>query len=761
MKAALISFHNVYNYGACLQAYALQQAVAALGAECEYIDYVNKELADVYKMRVRIMKSLKAGDLKGVVKNVLGAPFAWSRKRKFNHFFDNRLKTTTKKYYSCKEASETEKLYDKFIVGSDQVWNDGHNGCDPAYFLDFVADNKKKISYSSSFGMAEIPECDHERFAKHLNNIDCLSTREKHGVELIKKLTGRHAHLVLDPVFLLDAEEWRKLIPKSRSNGDYTFYYMNARFNPNDFGRVTGWKEEKKHILSSSVSPKDFLKRDQKITFAMHPEVFLQEIDNAQLVVTTSFHCLAFAIILHKPFVAILSGDEGRDERLLNLLQITGLEDRIFSRHMTIEDVKKPIDYDLAEKRLLAYREYSKSFLQAALYDGSAAVDALAEPAYAVSKNEKFIICPEDKCTGCGACYEKCPTKAIQMKSDCDGFLSPVINEQLCVRCNTCKKVCQTNNKPDSVSEQHYYAFKNSDDIRRCSSSGGAFTALSQLVIADGGVVIASQMHSDWHIEHTVADTMQKVKKQAATYYVQGKAFNRFKEAQELLRQGRKVLFTGTPCQIAGLKKFLGRDYDNLITCDIICHGIPSPEMFRIYIDYLKQRGNLTSLKHRDKEIGWGGYSVSAVIDGKKYCNVGWLKAYSVMFSHGLINRNSCYHCRYSSFDRPGDITIGDYWGVEKHHKDIKDKLGVSLVITNTQKGDEFFRLASKNIQLTPLEKQETLQPSLMKPMEVPMQRLACITQMRKSYESAAKAYGEWSVKGKVKELIRTVLMKH
>lgn len=758
MKAALISFHNAYNYGACLQAYALQEAVDRLGVDCEYIDYINERRANGYKISARIANAIKAKNLKEIIKNVCGAPFVWSRGIKFDKFYASYLRKTDKVFSSVLEASVLDKEYDKFIVGSDQVWNDGHNGGDPAYFLDFVSDNKKKISYSSSFGIAEIPECDHERFSKHLNHISCLSTREKHGVELIKKLTGRQGHLVLDPVFLLDAEEWRKMIPQGKKDCDYTFYYINARFNPNDFGCVTGWKEKKKHILSSSVSPKDFLKRDQKITFAMAPEVFLQEVDNAQLVVTTSFHCLAFAVIFHKPFVAILSGDEGRDERLLNLLQITGLEDRIFSRHMTIEDVKKPIDFDLAEERLSVYREYSKNFLYAALYDGSEAVDALVEPAYAVSHHEKFRICHEEKCTGCGACFEKCPTHAIQMKPDCDGFLSPVIRKERCIHCDICKDVCQINHKPDHIQQQRYYAFKNSDDIRQNSSSGGAFTALSQLIVDQDGIVIASEMNSNWHIEHTVADTMQKVKKQAATYYVQGKAFNRYKETQTLLSQGRKVLFTGTPCQIAGLKKYLGKDNDNLITCDIICHGIPSPEMFQIYIDYLKQRGNLTSLKHRDKEIGWRGYSVSAVIDGKKYRNAGWLKAYSVMFSHGLINRNSCYHCRYSSFDRPGDITIGDYWGVEKFHKDLKDKLGVSLVITNTQKGDEFFRLASKNVRLFPLEKQETLQHSLRKPMEVPMQRLACITQMRKSYEMAAKTYGEWNFKGKVKEIFRTFL---
>ena len=177
--------------------------------------------------------------------------------------------------------------------------------------------------------------------------------------------------------------------------------------------------------------------------------------------------------------------------------------------------------------------------------------------------------------------------------------------------------------------------------------------------------------------------------------------------------------------------------------------------MFKVFIDYLKSKGNLQELKQRDKEIGWKGYCVSAVIDGKKYKNTGWLKGYGVMFSHALINRTSCYQCQYASYNRPSDITIGDYWGIENHHKELKDKLGVSLVLVNTEKGQAFFEKATSGTEKYELQQNETAQNSLKHPKKQPMRRIGCMKEMEMSYASAAKKYGEWNLKGYVKETIR------
>lgn len=762
MKVALISFHNAYNYGACLQAYALQDVIVEMGVECEYIDYINQRRADGYNMASRVRQALKAHDIKSVAKNCVGAPFLWKRGKKFDVFYNRYLKRTDKVYHSCEEAEELNDKYDKFIVGSDQVWNGEHNGYDPAYFLGFVYDDSKKISYSSSFGLVDISDNKNEKYdcADMLKHISCLSTREQSGVDIIKKLTGRDAHLVLDPVLLLSAEKWKSFFSDHRKKERYTFYYINSKnIAIEDFGLITGIKDKKKHILSAAVTPKDFVKKDQKVTFAMSPSEFLEEIYYSELVVTTSFHCLAFAILFHKPFVAILSGDEGRDKRLINLLKITGLEKRILKRGMSPNDIKANINYAEVEKRLKKYRDYSEDFLKNAIFSGQSAVESLEEPVVETDDDRvAFTVCGNDKCTGCGACKEKCPKKAISMKGDEDGFLYPEIDESVCVKCGLCRKVCPALKNISEPQKQHYFAFRNTDKIRAISSSGGAFTAIADEMIKSGGVVVAAEMSKDWKLRHTIAATYEDVRKQAHTYYVQSEAFPQFSEIERMLNEGRRVLFVGTPCQVAGLKGYLRHDYEGLLLCDIICHGVPSADMFKIYIDYLKSRGMLTELLFRDKRVGWKGYNVSAVIGGKHYKNIGWLKAYLVMFSHGYINRFSCYSCPYTNYARQGDVTIGDFWGMPEKYRRSGDVLGVSLVITNSEKGEAFFKRAVVPSAIISVFKDETRQNSLDHPQKMPKGRLNCLMIMRKSYEKAAKKYGEWSIKGYMKETARALL---
>ena len=760
MKAALISFHNAYNYGACLQAYALQEAVRELAVDCEYIDYMNAERTARYSMSARLRRDLKKKNLKGAVKDVLGTPFILIRRRQFDRFYKKYLHKTPETFHSAAELAGLENRYDKFISGSDQIWNAEHNGQDAAFMLGFVHDRHKKVSYASSFGMDTIPSELRSWYAEHLKGIGYLSTREQAGVNIIQNLLGRHAHLVLDPVFLLDASVWRRLIPNTKIGEHYTFYYLNAPFNLSDIERVTGYQDQSRRILSTSVKPQDFIKRGQKITVSMGPEEFLQSIDQADLVVTTSFHCLAFALLFHKKFVAILSGDAGRDERLLNLIKITGLEKRIFTPQMTKEDVDQPIDYLEVEKRLDAFRNYSANYLKAALYEGENEADSLAEPVIPENREDLYTICPTQNCFGCGACSQICPVKAITMQTDQEGFLRPTVNHTACILCHQCRKVCPANHQKTAVEGQRCYAAKNTRDIRAKSSSGGAFRCLASEMIQRGGVVVASEMNKDWKLRHTVARTMEEVERQGRTYYVQSEVYPRFREIRDMLKEGTPVLFVGTPCQVRGLTLFLGKDDPNLLTVDLLCHGVPSPGMFQAFIEYLQSRGNVTALSHRDKSIGWKGYCVSAEIGGKVYRNNGWLKAYNVMFSHGLINRPSCYHCPYTNYDRPSDLTIGDYWGIEKKHKVFFDKMGVSLIFANTAKGQEFLSAAGTQMELLEIQKSDCVQNSLRKPQAQPALRLACMEEMRVSYVQAARKYGEWNAYGFVKEKIRRVTLR-
>ena len=366
MKIGLISFHNAYNYGAALQAYALQKRIESMDIECEYINYVNKKRAQSYDMNYQFRDALKQKKYKRAFRVLVGTPFINSRGKRFEKFYEKYVKKTKKIYHSSKEASELNDYYEKFIVGSDQVWNNEHNGNDCAFLLDFVKEPSKKISYASSFGIDVIPDDLIENYKSCIESIGKLSVREKSGVDMIKKLTGREASLVLDPVFLISVKEWKKIKSKRKKGKPYVFFYTNNNHQMRDFLK-TGFsvKGLESHVLSTHISIKDFIKTKTKVS--MSPEEFLQEIYNSEFVVTASFHCVAFSIIFHKQFCAILTGQPGRDERIKNLLKITGLENRILTDNTKLEDLQKKIDYTDVEEKLKTYREYSQKYLVSAI----------------------------------------------------------------------------------------------------------------------------------------------------------------------------------------------------------------------------------------------------------------------------------------------------------------------------------------------------------------------------------------------------------
>lgn len=750
LKVALMSFHNAYNYGAALQAYALQYAVEQQGVECEYINYVNKHRIQAYDMRFQFSDALKNKKFVRAAKVACGSVFMLNRRKAFDRFFSKYLKTTQKIYRTSSKAKELNEMYDKFIVGSDQVWNPFNNGRDTAYLLDFVSDDTKKISYSSSFGADGIDNELKSRYIKYLSRFSRLSVREQAGVDLIKEECGIDAHLVLDPVFLPDRSLWNKMAKTAEtSKKDYFFFYTNSDSQINDFMAV--WKNTtNRHILSSHVGVKDFLDSNTEIMFSMSPEKFLNEIKNANLVITASFHCLAFSIIFHKQFMVLLTGNHGKDERLVNLLKITGLESRIMDYSTTKEQIMKKIDYDEVDKRLKPHLDRSKDYLRRAIFSQE---DIPFEEKEDVAQE---LICTDDRCFGCGACSQICSQNAISMKMSWDGFLKPVIDEKKCIRCGLCHNVCQVFVKPEKqVGIQKYYAVKNTDEIRRHSSSGGAFTALSDYILRCGGYIAASVIDKDYKVKFIITNDSRKRDRMRNTFYVQSDSTQIYSKIKKALSENKKVMFVGTSCQVVGLRRYLNKDYPNLFICDIVCHGAPSPAVFESYIKYLKNKGELTDFKFRDKLLGWGGYTVSAVINGKKVKNKPWLNSFNVLFSHNVINRISCSMCPYTSLDRVGDISIGDFWGIKKKRKDFYDKLGVSLLIVNNEKGAEW--LSSSDLSdILEFKADDILQNSLQHPSECSKYRNSAFRILKtRGYKAVAEKYGEMNTKGFMKNIVR------
>ena len=759
MKVALLSFHNAYNYGAALQAYALQEAVKSLGIECEYIDYINEYRRNAYDVKHEFVSAVKNKKLKRAIRVALGAPFIIIRSRNFERFYSRHLKKTSETYRCSEEAATLNDKYDKFIVGSDQVWNPENNGGDMAYLLDFVRDSRKKISYSSSFGVDSLPYEFHEKYSKALGGFSRLSVREARGVELIKEMTGRDAQLVFDPVFLLEKDVWDDIRQSIKNGGakknrrKYIFFYTNRSTQVKDF-MSTGYcsRRQEIHILSSHVKPHDFWNPHTKVTVSMQPENFLNEVAEASLVVTASFHCLAFAIIFQKQFCVLLTGNHGKDERILSLLRLLGLEDRILTQSTKPQDISKPINYTDVNRRIKAARDKSWEYLESAICDRDFTVRRL-------SKDSRYF-CEDMRCTGCSACASICPTGAISMTDDDEGFRIPIRDKEACIDCGRCHEVCQVFRHRNRTAPrgQRYFAVKNTSEVRQQSSSGGMFTAISDLVLSKGGIIAGAVMGEDFTVNHKFAFDKYCRDQMRNTCYVQSNLGEMLSDIKALLADGKTVLFVGTPCQVEGLKLFIGNKPDNLILCDLLCHGAPSPGVFSKFIDFLNTKGKLNSFQFRDKRFGWHGYTVSADIGGELVRNRLWLQSFNNMFSHSIINRVSCASCSFTNYNRPGDITIGDFWGIERVMPELADKLGVSLVITNTKLGEDVLRSVD-GIEKVEMNKESTLQNSLRKSAPISPNRYQAFKTLKyKGYKSMAKHYGEWNAFGYIKNIVRRAL---
>ena len=302
-----------------------------------------------------------------------------------------------------------------------------------------------------------------------------------------------------------------------------------------------------------------------------------------------------------------------------------------------------------------------------------------------------------EKCTACGACINSCSVNALSWRKDERGFCYPEIEQTACVKCGLCEKVCPVNKKEQLETSDWqqavYAAYSQDDDIRKSSSSGGVFSILAQYVLQQNGIVYGAAFDDQFNVAHIGIKTIEDLPKLRGSKYVQSYILETlFAEIKKELQQGRLVLFSGTPCQVAGLKLYLQKKYDNLLLADLICHGVPSGKVFSEYLNHLerKQQAKCTSYNFRDKKKGWKSYFMSAFFS-KPYRANADLDPYMYFFMRGVFQRPSCYQCQYTSVKRVSDITLADFWGI-KPTKTIKDDdKGISLILVNTPIGAEAF----------------------------------------------------------------------
>lgn len=313
-------------------------------------------------------------------------------------------------------------------------------------------------------------------------------------------------------------------------------------------------------------------------------------------------------------------------------------------------------------------------------------------------RNTYFDTNKKEMCNGCGTCSLLCPKKCIKMVEDKEGFLYPVIDKTKCIKCGKCKSVCSNFNDKIKENEKAYGVLSNTNEHLELRSSGGAFMLLARYIINKGGVVFGATYNEKLEVQHDYAENEKDAIKFSGSKYVRSNLKDSYKKVKNFLQEGRYVLFTGTPCQISGLKAYLGKDYKKLILCDVICRANPSPKVFKMYLQNLEiiNGKKIKRIYFRGKETGWrNANTIIEFQDGKKIVE----KVFVNAFGQDLMNRPSCSDCVFISKRRISDITIGDLWGIDILWPEIEFDHGVSLVITNSDKGEEIFNEIKNNMK--------------------------------------------------------------
>lgn len=306
-------------------------------------------------------------------------------------------------------------------------------------------------------------------------------------------------------------------------------------------------------------------------------------------------------------------------------------------------------------------------------------------------------------CTGCYACVSVCPAKCIEMVIDSEGFCYPEIDAGQCTNCRRCEKTCPIINPITEHDKPVAYAGYNLDIENRLQSSSGAiFSLLAEHVIQEySGVVFGAAFNEVHELVHISVDNIKDLKKLYGSKYLQSRIGDTLKKAKKLLDSGKFVLFSGTPCQIAGLRAYLKKEYGNLICIDIICHGVPSPKVWKRYVSYLesKEKSTVENVSFRDKRNGWQRFNLKITFaSGKAYLKHHQNDLYMKAFLKNLILRPSCYECRFKGLNRQSDITLADFWGIDTIYPDMNDGNGISLILVNSTKGKRIFNEISNKI---------------------------------------------------------------
>ncbi|MBR3289868.1 MAG: Coenzyme F420 hydrogenase/dehydrogenase, beta subunit C-terminal domain [Clostridia bacterium] len=353
-------------------------------------------------------------------------------------------------------------------------------------------------------------------------------------------------------------------------------------------------------------------------------------------------------------------------------------------------------------------------------------------------------------CTGCGACVNACGAGALAFFEDEHGFWTPALTGT-CTGCGACLKACPLYDPPvPHTGTVAYAAFSRDEAIREQSSSGGVFSLLAQTVLASGGAVYGAAYDEDFTVRHIGVEEPADLAKLRGAKYTQSRIGDLYAQIKKKLAAGQTVLFSGTPCQTAGLSSFLGRDDDRLLLIDTVCHSVPSPLAWRRYVEYrARQDADGTppaSVNMRSKQTGWSRYRYACRFsypDGREYAALGSDDLFMRLFIRGCISRSSCADCRFKGYDRVSDITLGDCWGIWEISPDMDDDRGTSLLLVHSEKGERALQSIRDQLTMKPLSLSDASRqnPAILRSAAPDQHRMHVLDEVcRGRYDLAAKA---------------------
>ncbi len=690
-KVALMTWYKYFNYGTSLQVFALSNKIKEFGYDCEVINYKPKgKTSDIVSLCDIIELSKKS-----ILNN-----YSYSsdtRNNLFEKFLSSNL-VETKKCNSFPELESLNDTFNAFVCGSDQIWSplcfDTH------YYLDFAVDSKI-ISYAPSIGSNEIKDdVIKKEISKLVKRFNFLSVREEKGKEIIKQISGKDAKVVLDPTFLHSSTFWKKLenneCIKSINENYAVCYFLGD--SKKHLRRIEDFCKKNKLVLYNIPTFTNVSINKYNFPFEVGPSEFLSLIDNASMIFTDSFHGINLSVIFNKPFYTFKrfkdKSKECQNSRIYNILEKLGLENRLLNDKVKIKD--QPIDYKAVNLRLTSLVTDSVDYLKESL-------KCVCSNSITDTLQSKCV--DTDLCCGCGACSAVCPTKAIDIVENQEGFYCYKINKEKCINCGKCKNVCSMY-KPKSVDISDalaLYSFKaTNQETLNNSSSGGFSHTLATLYIKKGYKIVGCTYDNEKHIaKHIIIDNIEDLSKIQGSKYIQSNT----KEAFDYIynNSNDKYLFFGTPCQVAGLRKLMG-DINNIIYVDLICHGVPTMKLWRKYLNEVVKKYRLNNnlfVTIRKKNNTWRKMSIEICDDKKVYINNEMKDLFYLWFKSQYCYNHSCYECPYREYSS-ADIRIGDYWG----NKFDNDNTGVSMVIAMNKIGQSIIDEINNN-NLAMIDKQD------------------------------------------------------